>query len=156
MAGLRGRRCAVKQFTTHAVLNRLRLYSSNTLQHKSVLMKAEASATSGNGEGTTKRCHCRLCFVPAYLVPRTSTYHGRSVGRSSSYMCNLCGVVLCCEPLKQGGKSCHDLWHERRDLAALASTSRKHLLHHRENEDEDAKRRKENAKKARLVRSTNS
>ena len=73
-----------------------------------------------------------------------------------AYMCDLCGVVLCSEPLKQGGKSCHDLWHQRQDLAALASTSRKRLLDHRENEDEDAKRRKDNAKKARLVRSTNS
>jgi hypothetical protein len=133
-------RSVLTQFRTQPILNRLRLYCSSAVQHKPVKTN------------NAKKYTCKLCFVSAAFIPQTSPYKGRSVGRTSTFMCELCGVVLCSEPIREGLKSCHELWHCRENLAAVASTCRKRLLEHRENEDDDALRRKENAKKARQHR----
>ena len=82
------------QFRTQPILNRLRLYCSSVVQHKSVKTN------------NARRYKCKLCFVSATFIPQTSPYKGRSVGRTSSFLLRAAQrkIEIVSRTLAQSGK----------------------------------------------------
>ncbi|KAG7349704.1 hypothetical protein IV203_012301 [Nitzschia inconspicua] len=142
------KRGAVKKFATDPFLIDLRTCNFVGFEHQPELIRDIVLDEEPNRKKSGRR-KCVLCFVPKKFVPEDSRYKGQNVSNNSSYMCRVCMVVLCNKPIGvSGAKTCHEVWHTKKNLDAEAFRYRKQLLEYREKDDDEAKMRRLQATKA--------